>query len=113
MDVYLDCPAFSGYTTAWQAIHRGVPIVTLEGEFLRQRLAAGLLRQIGMSDQIASSREQYVEMAVRAAENCGPQSMEREMRREVIRLAAPRADGNRLAVSALEQRLIDAVQRPV
>jgi protein O-GlcNAc transferase len=25
MDVYLDCPAFSGYTTAWQAVHRGMP----------------------------------------------------------------------------------------
>jgi predicted O-linked N-acetylglucosamine transferase (SPINDLY family) len=112
MDVYLDCPAFSGYTTAWQAIHRGVPIVTLEGEFLRQRLAAGLLRQIGMTDQIASSREQYVEMAVRRAEKSGPQSVEREIRRDAIRLAAPRADGNRLAVSAIEQQLIDALQRP-
>ena len=39
MDIYLDCPAFSGYTTAWSAIHRGLPIVTWEGEFLRQRLA--------------------------------------------------------------------------
>ena len=47
MDVYLDCPAFSGYTTAWQAIHRGLPIITLEGRYLRQRLAAALLRQIG------------------------------------------------------------------
>jgi protein O-GlcNAc transferase len=112
MDVYLDCPAFSGYTTAWQAIHRGVPIVTLEGEFLRQRLAAGLLRQIGMTSQIASSREQYVEMAVRLAEKCRPQSVEREIRRDAIRLAAPRADGNRLAVSAIEQQLIDSVQRP-
>lgn len=46
MDLYLDLPAFSGYTTAWQALHRGLPIVTLEGEFLRQRLAAGLLRQV-------------------------------------------------------------------
>ncbi len=109
MDVYLDCPAFSGYTTAWQAIHRGLPIVTLEGEFLRQRLAAGLLRQIGLTDGIASSREQYVDIAVRWAEECrrfGAWAA----RRDTLRRAAPQADGNRAAVGALERTLIDAVQ---
>ena len=56
MDIYLDCPAFSGYTTAWQALHCGLPIVTLEGQYLRQRLAAGLLRQVGTTDGIARSQ---------------------------------------------------------
>jgi len=107
MDVYLDCPAFSGYTTAWQAIHRGIPIVTLEGEYLRQRLAAGLLRQIGITDEIASSRDRYVEIAVRAAQECR-QSDRKAARREAIARAAPRADGNRTAVSAFEETLIAA-----
>lgn len=109
MDVYLDCPAFSGYTTAWQAIHRGLPIVTLEGEFLRQRLAAGLLRQIGITDGIALSRDQYVQIAVRWAHECH-QPDQRAARGDAICQAAPRADGNRSAVNALEQTLIDAVQ---
>jgi protein O-GlcNAc transferase len=108
MDVYLDCPAFSGYTTAWQAIHRGLPIITLEGEFLRQRLAAGLLRQIGVTDGIASSRERYVQIAALWAHECRRPG-EWAARREAIRRSAPRADGNRLAVSAFEQCLIDAV----
>ena len=110
MDVYLDCPAFSGYTTAWRAIHRGLPIVTLEGEFLRQRLAAGLLRQIGMTEGIASSGDQYVEIAVHwAAES--RRSEEWGARREAIRRAAPRADGNQAAVRAFEQALIDGVTK--
>ena len=110
MDVYLDCPAFSGYTTAWQAIHRGLPIVTVEGEFLRQRLAAGLLRQIGVTDGIASSREEYAQLAVRwAQESRQPEHW--ATRREAIRRAAPAADGNRPAVRAFEQALIGAVQR--
>jgi predicted O-linked N-acetylglucosamine transferase (SPINDLY family) len=108
MDVYLDCPAFSGYTTAWQAIHRGLPIVTFEGDFLRQRLAAGLLRQIGITDGIASSRERYVEIAVRWAEECRRPGAWAE-RRETIRRAAPRADGNRAAVRAFEEMLVAAV----
>jgi predicted O-linked N-acetylglucosamine transferase (SPINDLY family) len=109
MDVFLDCPAFSGYTTAWQAIHRGIPIVTLEGEFLRQRLAAGLLRQIGMTDGIASSTEQYVQIAAlraRESRDCD----QRAVRRDSIRRAATHADGNRAAVSAFEQALLDALK---
>lgn len=109
MDVYLDCPAFSGYTTAWQAIHRGLPIVTLEGEYLRQRLAAGLMRLIGITEGIAPSREQYVNIAVRWAQECR-QPEQRAARREAIGRAAPKADGNRAAVAAFEQTVIDAVQ---
>ena len=109
MDVFLDCPAFSGYTTAWQAIHRGIFIVTLEGEFLRQRLAAGLLRQIGRTDGIASSADQYVQIAtLRAQESCD--SGQQAVRRESMRRAASQADGNRAAVSAFEQALIDALK---
>jgi protein O-GlcNAc transferase len=109
MDVFLDCPAFSGYTTAWQAIHRGIPIVTLEGEFLRQRLAAGLLRQIGMTDGIASSADQYVQIAAALAQESHDRG-QRDRRRESIRSAATQADGNRAAVSAFEQALIDALR---
>jgi predicted O-linked N-acetylglucosamine transferase (SPINDLY family) len=110
MDIYLDCPAFSGYTTAWQAIHRGLAVVTWEGDFLRQRLAAGLLRQIGKTDGIAVSREQYVQIAVRWAQDCRRSDLW-AARREEMRRASPRADGNRAAVRSFEQALIDAVRK--
>jgi len=109
MDVFLDCPAFSGYTTAWQAIHRGISIVTLEGEFLRQRLAAGLLRQIGRTDGIASSADQYVQIAALRAEE-SRDGGQQTPRRESIRRAATQADGNRAAVSAFGQALIDGLK---
>jgi predicted O-linked N-acetylglucosamine transferase (SPINDLY family) len=109
MDVFVDCPAFSGYTTAWQAIHRGIPIVTLEGEFLRQRLAAGLLRQIGMTDGIASSADEYVHIAALRAQESSD-SRQRAVRREAGRRAAMQADGNRAAVNAFEQALLDALK---
>jgi protein O-GlcNAc transferase len=109
MDIFLDCPAFSGYTTAWTAMHRGLPIVTREGEFLRQRLAAGLLRQVGITDGIAISRDQYVQIAIRWAQECN-QSDLWAARREGIRRAAAMADGNRSAVRAFEQVLLNAVE---
>jgi protein O-GlcNAc transferase len=108
MDIYLDCPAFSGYTTAWQAVHRGVPIVTCEGLYLRQRLAGGLLRQIGLTDGIALSRDQYVEIAVRLAEGCRLDPNSWAARRAAIRNAARHADGNREAVNAFERILLDS-----
>lgn len=107
MDIYLDCPAFSGYTTAWQAIHAGLPIVTIEGAYLRQRLAAGLLRQIGLTEGVVSSEEAYVALAARWARDCRTPVLWRA-RREAIVLAAPRADANRQAIRGFERALIMA-----
>ncbi len=110
MDIYLDCPAFSGYTTAWQAIHRGLPIITLEGRYLRQRLAAGLLRQIGRQDQIALSHDGYVEIALRLATEILTRPDRGEARRDAIRRAAPQMDGNVSAIEALERTVAAAGQ---
>jgi len=110
MDIYLDCPAFSGYTTAWQALHCGLPIITLEGQYLRQRLAAGLLRQVGATDGITQSREQYVAAAVAWANECRDAGRW-AARRVELRRAAPRADGNRSAILAFEQKLREAFHR--
>ena len=104
MDVYLDAPAFSGYTTAWAAAHRGLPVVAMEGRFLRQRLAAGLLRRIGRDDTIAATEEDYVaQVAVLAEEARDP--ARRDARRAAIRAAAPRADGDAAPIRALEEAL--------
>jgi protein O-GlcNAc transferase len=110
MDIYLDCPAFSGYTTAWQAIHRGLPIVSLEGRYLRQRLAAALLRQIGREDQIAVTHDGYVEIARRLATEILTGEGRGEARRDAIRRAAPRTDGNVAAVEAFERTVITALK---
>ena len=108
MDIYLDCPAFSGFTTALQAVQRGLPIVTLEGAFLRQRLAAGLLREIGEDDGIAASGDEYAAraaawaVAVRDRPNW-------KLRREGLRRAAGALKGDRRAVDALQGVLVSLV----
>jgi predicted O-linked N-acetylglucosamine transferase (SPINDLY family) len=110
MDIYLDCPAFSGYTTAWQAIHRGLPVITLEGRYLRQRLAAALLRQIGRQDQIALSHDGYAEIALRLATDILARPDRGEARREAIRRAAPQMDGNVSAIEAFQRTVAAAGQ---
>jgi protein O-GlcNAc transferase len=64
-DVYLDTIGFSGFNTAMQAVGSGLPIVTREGRFMRGRLASGLLKQIGLSELVAQSEEEYVATAAR------------------------------------------------
>ena len=81
-----------------------MPIVTVEDEFMRQRIAAGLLRQIGVTDGIAASPQEYVEFAVRWAEESRSKH-QWASRREAIRRAAPRPEGNRLLVDAFAQSL--------
>ena len=67
------------------------------------------MRQIGITAGIAASQDRYVEIAVRAAQECR-ESGRGAARREAISRAAPKADGNRSAVNAFERTLIDAVQ---
>ena len=110
MDIYLDCPAFSGYTTAWQAARRGLPIVTVEGRYLRQRLAAGLLRQIDLTEGVAGTGDDYVSIAVRWAHEWR-QADSWSARRASAARAAVAADGNRAAVRAVEQTLFDELSR--
>lgn len=107
-DVYLDCPSFSGYTTAWQAVHRGLPVVTQDGEFLRQRLAAGLLRKLGLTDTIATSVDEYIAIAVQLAEECKNAGL-RRARREALKNAAPLCDHDTSVVRAFERSVIDAL----
>lgn len=63
-DIYLDTLSFSGFTTGFQALQCGLPIVTMEGGFMGGRLASALLRRIGIAETIASDVEEYVRIAV-------------------------------------------------
>jgi hypothetical protein len=77
----------------------------------RQRLAAGLLRQIGVTEGIVSSREGYVETAVHFAQRCR-RPKARARCRESMSAAAAKADGNLAAVRSIERTLIAAVEAP-
>lgn len=66
-DVSLDTRPFGGGNTCWQAIAMGTPIVTWPGRFLRGRYALALYRLMGVTDTVAESAEDYVDIAVRLA----------------------------------------------
>jgi predicted O-linked N-acetylglucosamine transferase (SPINDLY family) len=74
---------------------------------MRQRLAAGLLRKIGLTETIATSANHYVSIATRLAKEC-QDPLHRNARRESIKSAAPRMDNDISVVRAFEKTLIDA-----
>jgi protein O-GlcNAc transferase len=67
VDVALDPAPYSGCTTTFDTLWMGVPVITLAGAMPSSRVAAGILSSLGLTDWIASTPEEYVELAVRFA----------------------------------------------
>jgi len=63
--IYLDTIAFSGFNTAMQAFECDLPVLTVEGRFLRNRFASGILREMGLEELISVDAKAYVDNAIR------------------------------------------------
>ncbi len=66
-DVLLDPLHFGGGNSSLEAIAMGVPLVTLEGKFLRSRITSAIYKQMNLSELIASDPASYVSLAVKIA----------------------------------------------
>jgi predicted O-linked N-acetylglucosamine transferase (SPINDLY family) len=66
-DVVLDTPHFSGGATSYKALGVGVPVVTLEGAFMRGRQTAGLYRHMGVTGCTADSLDDWSRLAMNLA----------------------------------------------
>ena len=76
----LDTIGFSGFNTALQALEAGLPVVAFEGEFMRGRLASGPLRLLGLDELVATTAEQYADIAMRLVDEPDWQAhLEREI----------------------------------
>lgn len=64
-DVSLDPMHFGGGNTTYEALSIGLPVVTLPSDFLRARITLAMYRQMGMSDCVVQTPDQYVDLAVR------------------------------------------------
>ncbi len=64
-DVFLDTIGFSGGHTTLEAIASNLPVVTLPGEFMRGRQSYGFLSLLGVTETIATSEAEYIEIAIK------------------------------------------------
>lgn len=67
VDISLDCFPHNSGTTLFESLYMGVPFITLEGRPSVGRLGATILHGVGHPEWIATSEEEYVELAVSLA----------------------------------------------
>ena len=68
-DIILDSLNWSGGNTTLEAISLNKPVVTCPSSFMRGRHTYGILKTIGVDETIATSKKEYVEIAVKLANN--------------------------------------------
>jgi predicted O-linked N-acetylglucosamine transferase (SPINDLY family) len=105
-DVFLDSISWSGCNSALESLQQHLPIVTLDGAFMRGRHSAAILRMMGVTDTIAETIEDYVSTAARLAND----PAERQALRERMRANAHKVYRDRACISALEDFLERAVR---
>ncbi|MEM9157461.1 MAG: glycosyltransferase [Verrucomicrobiota bacterium] len=60
IDLLLDTAPYTGTTTTFEALHMGVPVVTLKGESHVSRVSASILTHLGNPQWIAHSEDEYI-----------------------------------------------------
>jgi predicted O-linked N-acetylglucosamine transferase (SPINDLY family) len=103
----LDTLHFGGGSTSYEAFAFGTPIVTGAGRLLRDRITAACYRQMGITECIAESEEEYVRIALRL----GTDAAWRAEMRDRIRAQKHSLYEDAQAVRQLEEFLIKAVDR--
>jgi len=64
-DLYLDTIGFSGFNTAIQSMHCGLPIVTIEGQFMRGMFASQILRTANSINLVTGSYKSFIDNAIK------------------------------------------------
>jgi len=64
-DIFLDTIDWSGCNTTLEAITCNLPVVTLPGAFMRGRHSAAVLTMMGITETIATTKDEYIELSVR------------------------------------------------
>ena len=67
VDICLDTYPYNGTTTTCDSLIMGVPVITLAGTSHPSRVSASLLATVGLQQLVASSPDQYVEIATQLA----------------------------------------------
>ena len=68
-DLCLDTPLCNGHTTGMDVLWAGTPVLTLPLDTLASRVAGSQLCALGFPELVASSKEDYMEKAIRLGNN--------------------------------------------
>ncbi|NDD16477.1 MAG: hypothetical protein EB092_05660 [Chitinophagia bacterium] len=68
-DIFLDTYPCSAGTVASDALCAGIPIITIRGNTFASRVCSSVLHAAGLEDLVATSLDQYINLAVNLAKN--------------------------------------------
>ena len=81
VDIGLDTFPYNGTTTTCEALWMGVPVIVLAGKTHASRVGVSLLSNIGLTEHIAETRQEYRTIAVGLARNMDKlQEMRKKLR---------------------------------
>ena len=104
-DVFLDSIGWSGCNSTLESIAHDIPVVTFPGELMRGRHSMAVLKMMGIEEMIASSKEEYLQIAIRLGTDV-------EYRQQISQLIAQNKHklyNDLKPVRALEEFLFDVV----
>lgn len=101
VDIALDCTPYNGTTTTCEAMHMGVPTVTLRGFSHVSRVGASILGAAGLTELIADDEPSYVRIAQLLAQDL-PRltALRAELRERMARSALGDGPGLARAIEA-------------
>ncbi len=82
VDIILDSSPYTGGTTTADALWMGVPVITLMGGMMLERMSASMLAALGRTEWIAESEDDYIAKAVALARNLDLRACVRATQRE-------------------------------
>ena len=104
-DVVLDSVGWSGFNSSLEGLLHNRPIVTFDGALMRGRHTAAIMRVMGLSDAVAHTVDEYIDMAVSLARD----PAEREEMSRRMSAAKDCAYRDHATIAALERFLEEAV----
>jgi predicted O-linked N-acetylglucosamine transferase (SPINDLY family) len=96
-DLFLDTLPYNAHTTTSDALWTGLPVLTLTGAAFAGRVAASLLKAVGLPELITTTRQDYEALAIELATNVEKLA---EIKRK---LAANRATASLFDITRLTQ----------
>ncbi len=69
VDLALDTFPYNGVTTTFEALWKGVPVLTLQGYNFNSRCGSSIIKNLGENSLLSNSKDQYIEKAVYLATN--------------------------------------------
>ena len=106
-DVQLDTYPYGGWTTNLEALYYHLPIVTQQGDMARSRWGARLLEVMGIQEGIAHDEREYVDWAVRFAQDEG---LRQSVRDRIAAQAEDKLFNGPAAQPAYEAALVQMIE---